>query len=73
MAELTEAEKQKRRRIVGSTIGTHAMEGLRPDAQTLDILNRYADGELSPEQFSEHMQAHAKTLVAALRPLAGAA
>ena len=70
---LSQQELQRRREGVDSTLGTHAMEGLFPDAATMNILRRYETGELTLEQFSAAMDAHARAMLAALQPLAGAA
>ena len=75
MEMITAAERARRRRIVGSVIGTHEMEGLAPDAETRQILNGYAEGELTEEQFSAAMQSHAQEILESLRSrsLVGAA
>ncbi len=51
------------------------MEGQHPDVQTLSIMNRYAEGKLSLEEFSAAMQRHATAELERLRArsLAGAA
>ncbi len=49
------------------------MEGLFPDAPTLEIMRRYENGEYTLDQFSAAMDAHAFALVAERRALAGAA
>ena len=73
MATLSEQELKHRRDSIASNLGTHAMEGLFPDAATLTILRRFETGELTLDQFSAAMDAHAKALLAAMTPLAGAA
>ncbi len=73
MAFVSAEEKAGRRESVASTIGTHAMEGLVPDPETIAILTRYQEGELSLEEFSEAMDAHARTLTASHSAYAGAA
>jgi len=62
MAELSKAEKERRRRINGSVVGSHEMEGLPPDEETLRLLDLYAEGHLSPEQLSAALHAHALSL-----------
>ncbi len=75
MTSISEAEKQGRRLAVESTIGTHAMEGIRLHPKTLQIMEQYAGGALSLEQFSSAMQEHAEETLRAIqqRNLAGAA
>jgi hypothetical protein len=72
MPTLSEAEKQERRRAVASTIGTHTMEGIELDATVHSIMNRYAEGELTLDEFSAEMQRHALS-VGTQASLAGAA
>ena len=66
MPAISQDEKQQRRRAVRSVIGTHVMEGLEPDATTRSIMNRYAEGELTLEEFSAEMQRHAQTVMQSL-------
>jgi hypothetical protein len=47
---LTPAELDDRRLAVENTLGTMRMEGLDPDETAVQILGRYADGEI---EFSE--------------------
>ncbi|MBB5065359.1 antitoxin VbhA family protein [Granulicella mallensis] len=72
MPKISEAEKNRRHRINESVLGTNAMEGLYPDAETLALLQKYEDGELTGEQLSSALNEHALSLVEASR-LAGAA
>jgi hypothetical protein len=72
MPKISEAEKNRRHRINESVLGTNAMEGLHPDAETLALLQKYEDGELTGEQLSSALNEHALSLVEASR-LAGAA
>lgn len=65
MAQISEAEKLHRRRINQSVIGTNAMEGLTLDAETLALMDRYAEGELTREQLSAEIDRHVDTLLAA--------
>ena len=73
MAKITEAERAERHRTVESTIGTHAMEGIRIDPVALSIMNSYADGDLTLDQFSAEMNRHAAAVLAKYGPLVGAA
>jgi hypothetical protein len=71
MSAISAEEMKARRDSVASNFGTHAMEGLFPDAPTLNILRRYETGELTLDQFSEAMDAHAQGLIAARHTLVG--
>jgi hypothetical protein len=73
MPLISELEKTRRERMVRSVTETHAMEGIQPDAETLHLYERYECGELSLDEFSSAMDAHASSLVAVTRPLAGVA
>ena len=75
MENITIVEKQRRRQIAESVIGTHAMEGLHVDTETRRILDGYAEGELTLAQFSTAMEQHAADVLKELhtRALAGAA
>lgn len=73
MPSISEEEKLRRQRIVRSVTGTNAMEGIEPDAATQALFDRYKSGELTLEEFSSAMDAHAHALVAACRPMAGVA
>jgi Antitoxin VbhA len=63
MSNISEAEKQRRRRISESVIGTHLMEGLPPDAATRSLLKQYEDGDLTQEDLSDALRAHALGVV----------
>jgi hypothetical protein len=73
MAAISEEEKSSRRRITDSVIGTNVMEGQPPDATTLAIMRRYDNGELTLDEFSAEMDAHASSLIRTHRTLAGVA
>jgi hypothetical protein len=49
------------------------MEGLTPDATTLDLFRRYEEGDLTLEQFSDAMDRHASALLTALGKMANVA
>jgi hypothetical protein len=65
MPRISQAEKLRRRRINESVIGTNAMEGLTLDAETLALMDRYAEGELTREQLSAEIDRHVDKLLAA--------
>jgi hypothetical protein len=67
MAHISEAEKLRRRHINESVIGTNAMEGLTLDAETLALMDRYAEGELTSEQVSAGIRLHVDQLLEARR------
>lgn len=69
MALITEEEQLRRQEIVLSTLGTNAMEGIEPDATSRALLAQYASGELTLDQFSSAMDAHAVELVTAQRSM----
>ncbi len=73
MIAISEDEKLLRRRANESVFGTFAMEGLTPDEPTREIFRKYAEGLLTLDQFSEAMDCHAYSLVAAYTKMAGAA
>lgn len=70
MTIISEEEKLRRQKIVLSTLGTNALEGIQPDAATRALLEQYASGDLTLCEFSSAMDAHAMELVAAHRSLA---
>ncbi len=63
MALLSEIEKQQRSRAVASSEGSLAMEGQALDPTTADLSRRYAEGELTLEQFGSLIEQHAASLV----------
>jgi hypothetical protein len=73
MPTISEAEKQERRRIAGSVAGTQAMEGIQLSPESRQLLDRYAEGELTLDEFSANMDRCAEQLLAKRRELAGAA
>ena len=64
MARITEAEKVQRHRAVASSQGSLAMEGQSLDPLMLELSRRYAEGELSLEEFGKQVEQHAASLVA---------
>jgi Antitoxin VbhA len=73
MVQIPEEEKQRRRTAMQSILGSHAMEGLFPDEASSSLINRYIEGELTLEQFSQSMDEHGQKLLTAHRNMAGAA
>jgi hypothetical protein len=63
MSMISESEKQRRRLINESVVGTHIMEGLPPDQETRTLLLKYEEGDLTAEQLSVALHAHAMSLV----------
>ena len=51
MSALSAEEMRRRRQSLESVRGTHAMEGLLPDAPPLEIMGRYEQGELTLNEF----------------------
>lgn len=60
---LTPAELDDRRLAVENTIGTMRIEGLDPDEATLQILNRYASGEIEFSETKRLLRDHSRTLL----------
>ncbi|ALE03047.1 antitoxin VbhA family protein [Bartonella ancashensis] len=52
---LTEEELQKRREAVDFAISTHELEGIKLHPKTLEILEGYAKGDYSLEEFNTLM------------------
>jgi hypothetical protein len=73
MPEISEQEKQRRQRMVRSVLGTHAMEGLFPDEPSLSLMRRYEHGELTLDEFSDAMDAHAYSLADSFKPIVSVA
>ena len=67
MLEITKSEKWQRRLAVDNAIGTHVMEGLPPDSETHRILELYAAGEFTEEQFEVAMDRHAQSVLNNIR------
>ena len=67
MPTITEVEKARRYRAVDSSQGSLAMEGQCLDSVTQELSRRYAEGELSLEQFGEEVERHATSLVAEIK------
>jgi hypothetical protein len=64
MAHISEAEKLRRRQVNESVIGTNAMEGLELDAETLALMRRFEEGELTRQQLSAEIDLHVEKLLA---------
>ena len=60
---LTPAELDDRRLAVENTIGTMRIEGLDPDEVTMQILNRYASGEIEFSETKRLLRNHSRTLL----------
>ncbi|MGD0547018.1 MAG: antitoxin VbhA family protein [Terracidiphilus sp.] len=60
---LTPAELDDRRLAVENTIGTMRIENLDPDETTLQILNRYASGEIEFSETKRLLRDHSRTLL----------
>jgi hypothetical protein len=73
MQGMSSAEKQTRLQAVQSVIGTHAMEGIVLDSHVRTLMDRFAEGDISLEEFSSAMNDHARQVLAMSRQLAGAA
>jgi hypothetical protein len=73
MPVISEEEKRRRLQVVESVIGTNTIAGIELDAATHEIFQRFASGDLTLDQFSAAMDAHALELVAAHRDLQRAA
>ena len=74
MPEITVQEKQRRRQINDSVIGTNAMEGIELDAETIALMRRYEEGELSRQELSAAIDAHVEALFARIaEPVAATA
>lgn len=65
MPPISEQERSRRTAMVQSVLGTHAMEGIEPDAPTLALFRQYESGELTLDELSSAMDAHATRLIAA--------
>jgi len=55
---MTILSKQDRQRAVAQTLGSWAIEGFKPDAEYLALLDRYINGELTIAQI--HAATNAK-------------
>jgi hypothetical protein len=64
MPIIAEEEKQKRRRIVGSVIGTNRMDGIEINPTCQSIMDQYAEGHITLEEMSAAIDIHVSTLVA---------
>jgi hypothetical protein len=64
MAGISEEEKLRRRQITENVIGTNAMEGIVFDAETLALMRRYEEGELTRQELSAEIDLHVDKLLA---------
>ena len=64
MPFISEEEKLRRRQVNESVLGTNAMEGLTLDAETLALMRRFEEGELTRQQLSAAIDRHVETLLA---------
>jgi hypothetical protein len=55
---LTPAEIVERRRAVQSAIGSLRIEGIEPDREELEIVDRFARGEIDLGTVHDRMDAH---------------
>ncbi len=64
MPPISEAEKLRRRQVNESVLGTTAMEGLTLDAETLALMRRFEEGELTRQELSVAIDRHVQNLLA---------
>ena len=65
---MIDAKEQARRRHSNeNVIGTSAMEGITLDAETLALMQRFEEGELTRKELSTAIDAHVAQLVSATR------
>ncbi|WP_019220053.1 antitoxin VbhA family protein [Bartonella florencae] len=55
LLSMTAEELQQRREVVDATINSHALEGIALHSKTLVILEEYAKGNISLEEFNTLM------------------
>ncbi|EJF74274.1 antitoxin VbhA family protein [Bartonella birtlesii] len=55
LLSITAEELQQRRETVDATINSHALEGIMLHSKTLKILEEYAKGNISLEEFNTLM------------------
>jgi len=60
---LTPAELDERRLAVENAIGTMRIEDLEPDETTLQILSRYANGEIELTETNHLLDEYSRTIV----------
>ena len=72
MPTMSASEKARRIRINESVAGTHAMEGLQLDQQTLNLMRMWEDGEIDADQLSEALHAYGMSLVESTRAVGAA-
>lgn len=67
MAAISEMESKRRERVVSSSVGSLAMEGQQLDAVTVALNQRYVNGDLTLEEFSEAVERHVQELARSLQ------
>jgi hypothetical protein len=60
---LDAAELDDRRLAIENTIGTMRIEGLDPDETTLQILARYADGQIEFSEAKRLLREYSRTIL----------
>jgi len=66
VTSISEAEKIRRHRAVASSEGSLAMEGQFLDDTSKELSRRYADGEITLEEFGFLMEIHVQELASRL-------
>ena len=62
-AALTEAELSDRRRALESALGSLRIEGMELESEGLEILHRFARGEISLPEMRNAIRAYTATIV----------
>ncbi len=73
MPRISESESVRRHDMMQSVLGTHEMEGMFADEETLAIIQKYVTGEFEMDEFSAAMDAHARSLIPARSTLSAVA
>jgi hypothetical protein len=60
---LTEAKLRERRLAVESALGSMRIEGMEPEQEAREILERYANGEISLPEMRSAIRAYTATIV----------
>jgi hypothetical protein len=64
MPIISEEEKQRRRRVVGSVIGTNRMDGIETNQICQSIMNQYAEGHIALDEMSAAIDIHVQAVIA---------